>query len=640
MNPFTGKEYSDSAKKERLKLSLMPAADPLVLTKLTELFKNNKVVLVKAETGAGKGVVIAPHILELVYDTDINVTVTQPRTVNTHVAEYLKIVLDNPEIVNYGYRFANNITKRTRLAFVTDGFLLNLLYSGNDSTELSDKRVVIIDEAHERNKNIDQLMLLCKTLNTKLILMSATIDLDFYKKYFNTTAVLEVSGRTFPVTHVYSNAEEDYVKQAVTKVAEILDENKDAQKDILIFLNSSNELKKACKLLEKLPVNCYELHKGTSQEIKETIIKANATDRVKVVFSTNVAESGITIDGVGFVIDCGRRYESIFNSKEEMYELILTFISKSEVQQRAGRAGRTAPGTCYHLYSEKDYENMIDYKLPEIQKEEISDMLLQIAKVKSADIIKFSKIKDFTDKLPTPPTQNQLNFGLKILQLSGLINVDETLTKLGIEVSKIPLEPQQAVCLLKSKFLRVDNSICKILAMVSLEPNIEEWFFNRRPNDSDYSDYIKKINGWKNVSGDIFALAKMLDKFLEYGAKGLQWCQKNYIHYSKMANAKKQFYKLLNLAKTLNNTHFWHDEDELKQSEKNKIILCFIEGYKINIAERIGKGSVYNIQRPCGMITVQKTNFITKLKKKIIFLDIKRINNQAKVSSIINVSFK
>jgi HrpA-like RNA helicase len=181
MNPLTGKDYSEESKKERLKVALMPAADPLVLEKLDKLFAENNTVIVKAETGAGKGVVIAPHILELVFNSDTKVYVTQPRTVNTHVAEYLKIVLDAPDIVNYGYRFANNLTKNTRLHFVTDGFLLNVLYGDN----LSPKDiVVIIDEVHERNKNIDQLLLYCKNTNIKTVLMSATVDVDFFKKYF------------------------------------------------------------------------------------------------------------------------------------------------------------------------------------------------------------------------------------------------------------------------------------------------------------------------------------------------------------------------------------------------------------------------------------------------------------------------
>jgi HrpA-like RNA helicase len=148
MNPFTGKEFSEEAKKERLKLASLPAADPIVLKKFDEIYKSCNVILVKAETGAGKGAIIAPHVLEL--EPGEKVVVTEPRTVNTHVAEYLRIIMDAP-IVDYGYRFNNNIKASTRLAFVTDGFLLNFFYK-MFSSSFSSRSFSSLDEKEDEKE--------------------------------------------------------------------------------------------------------------------------------------------------------------------------------------------------------------------------------------------------------------------------------------------------------------------------------------------------------------------------------------------------------------------------------------------------------------------------------------------------------
>lgn len=684
MNPFTGKEYSETAKKERLKIASLPAADPIVLKKLDDIYATCNVILVKAETGAGKGAVIAPHILEL--EPDAKVVVTEPRTVNTHVAEYLRIIMDAP-IVDYGYRFNNNIKASTRLAFVTDGFLLNFFYKlpflssfsplrGEDDkkgvTSLRDGefdyQTIIIDEAHERNKNIDQLMAFCRDLvahtKKKLVLMSATIDLPFYEKYFSSPKIgdgkvkvgkIEISGRSYPVEHIFLTAEDDYVDQAAKLIiADIFPPG-----DILIFLNSANELKKACKQINaKAKFACYELHKGTNLELRHEIIsesaykqKFKAAER-KIIFSTNVAESGITIDGVKIVIDCGQRYESIFRPEDEMYELARTFISKAEIQQRAGRAGRTAPGTCYHLYSEEDYNKTPDYKAPEMEKEELSDMILQLLNA-GIDL-------DFLQKLPTPPHKNQIAFGLKLLRSAHLSSSPssfsqsekegngekgaqselEELTDLGREVAKLPLNWQEAVCLLKAKFLRVEGSLCKILAMLSVAPNINDLFTNVSENSPKYGEYKRKMYNWENAAGEIFAMKIMLEKFLEAGDRGMDWCNSNYLQGSKFINAKKLFYKLLGNAKELNNISFWRGrESEQSEHEKKKITLALEEGFALNIATR-KSGEIYTVQRPCGTVKVEKSPFIKKIGKRILFLDIRKINGEPKISSIVNLSNK
>jgi HrpA-like RNA helicase len=551
---------------------------------------------------------------------------------------------------------------------------------GNKKGELEYK-TIIIDEAHERNKNIDQLMAFCKDLvmksNKKLVLMSATIDLPFYEKYFSSfsqpllpgnkeekkgakVGKIEISGRSFPVEHIFLESESDYVNQAVKLiVADIFPPG-----DILIFLNASSELRKACKEIHaKTKFACYELHKGTNTEMREEIMSENAYKEKfkgaprKVIFSTNIAESGITIDGVKVVIDSGQRYESVFSPKDEMHEMAKTFISKAEAQQRAGRAGRTAPGTCYHLYSEKVYNSMPDFKAPEMEKEEISDMLLAL--FNSGITI------DFLQKLPTPPSKHQIDFGLRLLTTAGLISSSSSsssfshdekgnekgnekgsekgigkITELGREVAKIPLNWQESICLLKAKFLRVENSVCKILAMMSVEPVIENWFSNVPENSPKYKEFRSKLGQWENAAGDIFALKVMFEKFLDAGNSGFEWCNKNYLQGTKFLQAKKTFYKLLGKTKDFNNISFWRDqESQISENEKKKITLALEEGFKLNIATRI-TGNRYSIERPCKEVKIDKNIFIKKVGKRILFLSVKKIQGTVKVSSIVNLSSK
>jgi len=627
MNPFTGKEYSEEAKRLRLENSTLPAADPIVLKKLEELYKTCDVLLIKAETGAGKGVIIAPKIAELTLPG--RVVVTEPRTVNTHVADFLKKVMDTNDVA-YGYRFANNIRDTTRLAFVTDGYLLNFFYR---DPELPDYDAIIIDETHERNKNIDQLLAFCKRVagRKKIALMSATIDLNLYEKYFAGAKIgkLEISGRAYPVEHVFIASEEDYVAQAVKLViSDIFPPG-----DILIFLNSESELRKACREIHaKTKFTCYELHKGTQAEMREEIIAKNQKPIRKIVFSTNIAESGITIDGITIVIDCGRRYESIFRPADEMYEMELTFISRAEIQQRSGRAGRTAPGICYHLYSEEDYKRMPEYKAPEIEKEEISDVVLQISAQMGS--------LEFLRELPSPPAPEKVSFATRLLCASGLLDESLKITPLGREVVNLPLSPQEAVCLLKAKFLRVEGAVCKILAMISIEPMIERWFQTVHENSPHFKEYKKKLHSWENASGEVFAMKHIFDKYLDAGDRARDWCSKNFLQGSKLAQAKKQFFKLLGKAKDLKDVSFFRGaEGEITESEKKKIQLALCEGFKLNVITRVGESgsNKYVIQRPCKTVIVTKTPFIKKLSKRMLFLDVKKISGQAKVSSLVNL---
>lgn len=673
MNPFTNKPYSTEALKIRAQQKIrFPTTDPLILKEFDEIYKKNDVIIIKAATGTGKGVVIAPRVMLLEnvkptarappgldhfnggiqLTTRSRVVITEPRTTNTLVATHLKVVLDAPQVVDYTYRFApSKLTDQTLLAFVTDGFLLNFFY--NDIT-LPNYNVVIIDEVHERNKNIDQLLCFLKLTGKKTIILSATIDIAEYRNYFEQEIVdsrfgdlllnrkllvgsMEIGGVTFPVTDIFIKSEDDYISQAIRVVKQICSEGKPG--DILIFLASANELRKACKTIYSagLRVACMELHRSTQDEVKEVIIDElryrdmkfnNQTPERKVVFSTNVAESGITVNGIIFVIDSGRRLESSFNSEDQVYELTNRFISRAEAEQRRGRAGRTQPGTCYHLYSEEEYNSLFSaFKSPEILTEEISDIILALLNSEYSGG-QIDRVTAILDHMMTPPTRSQVEFAMKFLTQLKLIDDEKSLTKLGREVAKAGLGLSEAITYIAGRSFGIDFQICQIMAMINVEPDVIKWFVEEPSDPQRNKEYRRQIAHWTSSMGEIFVLRDMFDGFMKNTNE--QWCVKHYLLYTKFVKARKQFYKLRETIKTILPLF-----ESISGTDNEKIREAFCRGYPLNIATR--KDSVYQIDRPAKYIKVDRPDALTKLGKKILYLDITKIAGQIKISNIINL---
>lgn len=658
-NPLTSQPYSDEAKKLQITVNAFPTAKPLVLAQFDKIYKKNDIIIVKAATGTGKGVVLAPRamILENVKNGALisvarRVVVTEPRTPNTLVAAHLKKVLDAPNLVNYGYRFNNHITPETRLAFVTDGFLVNFFY--NDFT-LPDYDVVIVDEVHERNKNIDQLLCFLKLSGKKTMLLSATIDVNEFRQYFESPVrdaeilgvtthdpkigSMEISGVTHPVKDIFLASEEDYMTQAIRVIQEICKANTD-KGDILVFLSSGPELRKACKEIYKigLDVACMELSAGTQEEARELIVDEHRfrdmqfngrhTSR-KLVFSTNVAESGITVKGITIVIDTGRRYESTFNPEEQIYELQSRFISKAEAEQRRGRAGRTQPGTCYHLYSEEEYEkNFPAYKAPEVLIEEISDIIMSLLNSKFCDD-DIKKVHAFLNNMMSPPKDIQVEFAMKLLRGLELIDDTDHLTKMGRNISSIPLSPQAAITMVAAKSYGVDHTATEILAMMEIEPDISKWFMDVRENSPKYKDFMHTVSKWRVDTGEIFVLKDMFEAFMKNGNEA--WCTRNYLQFTKLVKARKQFFKLREIAKKILPLF-----PRVDGTDYERVRQAFIRGHPLNIATRV-EGTVYSIDRPAKVVNVEQPTMLKKLGKKILFLDITKINGRISVSNLINL---
>ena len=362
--------------------------------------------------------------------------------------------------VGYSIRFEDMTEPGTTfLKYMTDGMLLREAMHDPDLQRYS---TIILDEAHERPLATDILMGLLKSLvkrrtDLKIIVMSATLDALKFQKYFTIdepAPLFKVPGRTHAVEIFYTQEPEpDYVEAAIRTVLMI--HRAEDQGDILLFLTGEEEIEDACRKIKVEaddlvandpdtvgPISCIPLYSSLPPNQQQRIFDPAPLPRVpdgppgrKIIVSTNIAETSLTIDGIVYVVDPGFSKQKIYNPRICVESLLVTPISKASAQQRAGRAGRTRPGKCFRLYTEKDFmKELEEQSHPEILRSNLANTVLELVKVGVKDLVTF----DYVDA-PAPET---LMRALELLNFLAALDDDGNLTPLGAMVSEFPLDPQ------------------------------------------------------------------------------------------------------------------------------------------------------------------------------------------------------
>ncbi|KAK8975126.1 hypothetical protein V6N11_058175 [Hibiscus sabdariffa] len=344
-----------------------------------QVLKANQTLILVGETGSGKTTQIPQFVLDAV---DIEtpdkrrkmmVACTQPRrvaamSVSRRVAEEMDVTIG--EEVGYSIRFEDCSGARTVLKYLTDGMLLR---EAMTDPLLERYKVIILDEAHERTLATDVLFGLLKEVlknrpDLKLVVMSATLEAEKFQGYFYGAPLMKVPGRLHPVEIFYTQEpERDYLEAAIRTVVQI--HMCEPPGDILVFLTGEEEIEDACRKITKEvgnmgdqvgPVKVVPLYStlppAMQQKIFETApppVEENGPPGRKVVVSTNIAETSLTIDGIVYVIDPGFSKQKVYNPRVRVESLLVSPISKASAHQRSGRAGRTQPGKCFRLYTEK-----------------------------------------------------------------------------------------------------------------------------------------------------------------------------------------------------------------------------------------------------------------------------------------------
>ncbi len=472
--------------------------------------RGSQVVIVAGETGSGKTTQLPKLCLEAGLAEHGKIGCTQPRrvaalSISRRVAEELNVPWGRE--VGCKMRFADDTVAETRIKFMTDGILLAELQS---DPELRTYSAIIIDEAHERSLNIDFLLghlsqLLKRRPDLKLVVTSATIDTKAFSEAFNYAPVIEVSGRTFPVEIRYRPADSfplendtdgpTHILNAVQAVEESLLESSDG--DVLVFMPTERDIRETRDHLEA------RLGRGT--EVLTLFGRMASADQQRifspgharrVIVSTNVAETSLTLPRIRYVVDSGLARVSRYNPRTRTRRLPVEEISQSSANQRSGRAGRIRDGIAIRLYSEEDFAKRILFTQPEIQRANLAEVILRMKAFGLGEIETFPFL--------SPPQTASIRSGYRLLHELGALNETNHLTGLGLELARLPLDPTLGRMLLQAREERSLPEVLVIAAGLSI-PDPRE-----RPEDAmesaraahqrfehPLSDFLTLLNLWR-----------------------------------------------------------------------------------------------------------------------------------------------
>ncbi|PIE43055.1 MAG: ATP-dependent RNA helicase HrpA [Gammaproteobacteria bacterium] len=499
---------------------------------------SHQVTIVAGETGSGKTTQLPKICMGLGLGARGLIGHTQPRrlaarTVASRIAEECQSSVG--ELIGYQVRFHDQVSDQSLVKLMTDGILLAEIQT---DPYLRKYEVIIIDEAHERSLNIDFLLGYIKTLlpkrkDLKLIITSATIDVERFSRFFDDAPIISVSGRTYPVAVVYRplellecDEEDVTIQTAIGQViAEIESEEKQRKHspgDILVFLSGEREIRETAKHLRNCDFKHAEvmpLYARLSGAEQNKIFQSRRGR--KIVLATNVAETSITVPGIRYVIDPGKARISRYSYRSKVQRLPVEAISQASANQRKGRCGRVESGVCYRLYSEEDFLSRPEFTDPEIVRTNLASVILQMAQLNLGDIKKFPFIE--------APDSRLINDGYKLLHELGAVTHRNRLTTQGKVLARIPVDPRIARMLLEASSKHCLTEVSVIGAALAIQDPKE------KPHDKQQaaiqahkqfehteSDFLSLLNLWNELETQRQALSN--SQFRKY-------CQKNYISF-------------------------------------------------------------------------------------------------------------
>ena len=517
-----GRKTDLSILEQRQSLPIYKFKDQLV-----KAINDNQCLIVVGETGSGKTTQLTQYCAEAGFCARGKIGCTQPRrvaamSVAKRVAEEFGCLLGQE--IGYTIRFEDCTSNETIIKYMTDGMLLRECLI---DSEMKGYSLIMLDEAHERGISTDVLFGLLKKAiklrpELKLIVTSATLDAVKFSEYFFEAPIFSIPGRTFPVEILYSREPEtDYLDASLITIMQI--HLNEPPGDILLFLTGQEEIDTACEVL-------FERMKSMGSDIPELVIlpiysalPSEMQSRIfdpappgsrKVVIATNIAETSITIDGIYYVVDPGFVKQKVYNSKTGMDALVVTPISQAEAKQRAGRAGRTGPGKCYRLYTERAYrDEMLATPVPEIQRTNLADTVLKLKAMGINDLIHF----DFMD---APPVEALIH-SLEMLHTLSALDDEGLLTRLGRRMAEFPLEPNLSKMLIMSVNLHCSDEILTIVSMLS----VQNVFY--RPKEKQAVADQKKAK-FNQAEGDHLTLLAVYNSW-KNNKFSSAWCYENFV---------------------------------------------------------------------------------------------------------------
>ncbi len=495
---------------------------------------SNQVVVVAGETGSGKTTQLPKICLELGRGVRGAIGHTQPRrlaarTVAVRIAEELGVELG--EAVGYAVRFDDRSRDDTLVRLVTDGLLLAEIQ--NDRS-LRRYDTIIVDEAHERSLNVDFLLgylkgLLPERPDLKLVITSATIDPGRFSRHFGGAPIVEVSGRTYPVEVRNRPVPDD--GDPVDAIGDAVDELlQDGPGDVLVFLSGEREIRDAAEALSgrlRDDVEILPLYARLSPAEQQRVFKAHVARRV--VLATNVAETSLTVPGIGSVVDPGTARISRYSTRLKVQRLPIEPISQASADQRKGRCGRTSDGICIRLYDEEDFAARPAYTDPEILRTNLASVILQMAALGLGEVEDFG----FLD----PPDARQIRDGKALLHELGALEPETRdapahLTALGRKLAQLPVDPRLGRMVLEADRLGCSDEVIVIAAALSIQDPRVRPTEERAAADEQHarfaderSDFLGYLNLWRHIREQRRDLS---------GSAFRKLCRAEFLHYMRV----------------------------------------------------------------------------------------------------------
>ena len=502
---------------------------------IEKLLSEHQVIVVAGETGSGKTTQLPKMCLELGLGNLGTIGHTQPRriaarSVAARIAEELQTGLG--DLVGYKVRFNDQISDNTQIKLMTDGILLAEIQTDRFLNQYS---CLIIDEAHERSLNNDFILgylkqLLPRRPDLKVIITSATIDVERFSKHFNNAPIIEVSGRTYPVEVRYRPVAEEDDQDQLQGILNAVDElQAEGRGDILIFMNGEREIRDTAEALQKQNLKHTEilpLFARLSAQEQNKIFHPSGLNRI--VLATNVAETSLTVPGIKYVIDPGTARISRYSYRTKVQRLPIEPISQASANQRKGRCGRVSEGICIRLYSEEDFNNRPEFTDPEILRTNLASVILQMTALGLDDIEAFP----FVDA----PDKRHIQDGVKLLEELGAFETVQTqsgekrrLTTIGRQLAQLPVDPRLAKMLLSAVDFGSVYEVMIIVSALSIQDPRERPTEKQQASDEKHrrfadkkSDFLAFLNLWHYVQEQQKALTK--NQFRRQ-------CQKDFLNY-------------------------------------------------------------------------------------------------------------
>nr|XP_043887751.1 probable ATP-dependent RNA helicase DHX40 [Solea senegalensis] len=577
--------------------------------KLVESVRNSTFLLVSGETGSGKTTQLPQYLYRAGFCKNGKIGITQPRrvaaiTVAQRVAQEMQCTLGRE--VGYQVRFDDCTSQDTVVKYMTDGCLLREILA---DPGLSQYSVVILDEVHERSLNTDILLGLMKkkfsnpakatdgrSSPLKVVVMSATLESDKLSAFLNNCPMFSIPGRTFPVDCMFGSAvgpkdieSTGYVKEVVKMALDV--HASQMSGDILVFLTGQSEIERACDLLFEKAESIDYRYDVEDQTVEGLLILplygSMPTDQQRQIFqpppprirkcvvATNIAATSLTINGIKYIVDSGFVKQLNHNSRVGMDILEVVPISKSEAQQRAGRAGRTSAGKCFRIYTKEFWEKcMPDYTVPELQRTSLTSVILTLKCLGVHDVIRFPYLDC--------PEERFILEALKQLYQFDAIDRRGRVTSLGELMVEFPLQPGLTRAVLKAATLGCQDLLLPLAAMLSVE-NI----FIRPGHPEKQKEADEKHRGLATISGSTNDFATLLSIFqsCKSSDRPSAWCKENWIHWRALKSAFSVETQLGEILLRLQKRRDF--PVETYDGNKSEILRrCLCTGYFTNVARR------------------------------------------------------